>query len=143
MNTEELERLRGYLNENDRFCRVNGIRITKLEEGLAEGELEVGENHLNGLGIVQGGALYTLADFTFAGAVNSFGVQGISMSSSTAYLRPGTGKRIFAKARLVNKSRRTAVFDVDVFNEQGKILQHNTITGFLFEDRPVADLWKK
>lgn len=61
------------LNREDRFCAYNGIRLTVVREGYAEAELRVTEHTMNGLGIVQGGALYTLCDLAFAGASNSYG----------------------------------------------------------------------
>ena len=52
--------LKERLNKEDRFCAYNGIRLTEIREGYAEAELTVTEHSLNGLGIVQGGALFTL-----------------------------------------------------------------------------------
>lgn len=65
--------LKERLNKEDRFCAYNGIRLTEIREGYAEAELTVTEHSLNGLGIVQGGALFTLCDLAFAGASNSYG----------------------------------------------------------------------
>ena len=68
-----------FLNEYDHFAKKNNIRITKIREGYAEAVFEADDRHLNGLGIVQGGALYTLADLAFAGAVNSFGEKAVHL----------------------------------------------------------------
>ena len=66
---ENLSEIVEFFNHNDLFCVNNHIRITRIEPGHAWGELEAEYNsHANGGGVVQGGALYTLADFVFAAA---------------------------------------------------------------------------
>ena len=56
-----LKRLEQILR-NDRFARHNDIRLLSIGKGEACAEMEIAENHLNGVDIVQGGALFTLAD---------------------------------------------------------------------------------
>ncbi len=135
MEAAEREKLRNFLNERDRFCKLNGMRITVIpSDGTAEGELQLEESHLNGLDHVQGGVLLTLADFTFAAAVNSYGMQAVSLQSSASFIRaPQPGTVIRAKATPVSKTRRTAVIDVNVYDNQDRILLHTVITGFLLE----------
>jgi len=128
------EKLMKFLNDKDNFCNASGMRITTVREGYAEAVLDVEKRHFNGIGTVQGGALFTLADFVCAAGINSFGFQAASLSASVNFLRPGIGmQRLTAKAELVRKGRTTAVFDVDVFDENGKMLLHSTMTGFITE----------
>lgn len=138
MDEQFFAKVADFLNEMDRFGKFNNMKIVKISEGYSEAILEVDEKHLNGLNIVQGGAMYTLADLAFAGAINSFGLKSVGMSSSSSFVRPGSGKLIKAIAKVVNKGRQTAVFDVDVFNENGKLLVHSTFTGFI-SDKPFFD----
>ena len=51
------------LNFSDAFARNNGIALTA--EGVAH--MTVTEHHLNGAGVCQGGAIFTLADLSQAG----------------------------------------------------------------------------
>lgn len=140
MNKNDFENLKNFLNRNDAFCRENTIRLTHISEGFAEGEMPVDARHKNGLGFVQGGALFTLADLTFAGALQSFGSQGVGSAASVSFLRPEKTDKLTAKALLIHKGKRTAVFDVDIFNSSGKLLLHATMTGFL-SDRPIQELF--
>lgn len=57
--------------ERDRFARENGIRVVEVRLGFARTEMTVEPRHLNSVGILQGGALFTLADLAFAVASNS------------------------------------------------------------------------
>ena len=127
---EYLEQLKDFLNVFDRFAAANQMKITLIKEGYAEGEFTAGEEHRNGLDVAQGGALYTFADFVFAGAVNSYGEQAIGMNSNISYVRPGTGKTFKAIARIISKGKRTALAESDVFDENGKLVAHCTMTGF-------------
>ncbi|MGA2329327.1 MAG: hypothetical protein ABSH05_23955 [Bryobacteraceae bacterium] len=45
--------------ERDRFARENGIRVVEERLGFARTEMTVEPGHLNSVGILQGGALFT------------------------------------------------------------------------------------
>lgn len=135
MDQTYFDSLKDFLNTKDRFCSENGMKITTVADGYAEGEMIVEDHHLNGLNFVQGGAIFTLADFTCAAAMNSFGQQAVSLSASTSFIRPGLPPRLTAKATLVNKGKTTAIFDVDVFSNDSKLLMHSTMTAFLLDKK--------
>jgi len=50
----------------DRFAAANGVRLLEAGPGLARACLRLRPSHLNGVDVVQGGAVFTLADFAFA-----------------------------------------------------------------------------
>ena len=135
------ERILNFLNENDHFAKEKGMVITRLEEGLSEAVLTASERHFNGVGIIMGGALFTLTDFAFAAGLNSFGFRAVGMNASTSFLKPGKGvpgAKFTARARLVSKTRRTAVFDVNVYDDMDRLLTHSIMTGFITET-PLFD----
>lgn len=123
------------LNREDRFCAYNGIRLTEVREGYAEAELRVTEHSMNGLGIVQGGALFTLCDLAFAGASNSYGRPCVGLGSSISYLRPGSGESLKAVARVVNAGKSICVCDVEIFNASGKIVAKSSMTGYFLDGK--------
>ncbi|MGZ4857695.1 MAG: PaaI family thioesterase, partial [Methanobacteriaceae archaeon] len=53
------------LFENDRFAAYAGIEVIDISPGMAKTRMKVEDKHLNSIGTVHGGALFTLADFTF------------------------------------------------------------------------------
>ena len=135
------ERTIKFFNDNDHFAKENGMVITRLEEGASEAILTASERHFNGMGIIMGGALFTLSDFAFAAAIHTFGFRAVGMNSSTAFLKPGKGipgAKFTARARVVSKTRRTAVFDVNVYDDTGRLLTHSIMTGFITET-PLFD----
>ena len=131
-----LEKIKEYLNTRDRFCVANDMKITVLSEGYAEAEMPISENKLNGLDVVQGGAIYTLADFAFAGAsnANAENRRCIGSVSSINYLRPGTGSEIKAVAKMIHTGKRTCTCQVSVFNDQEKLIATATFQGFMLDN---------
>ena len=67
--------------EKDRFAKTSGIRLLEASPGYAKAEMVINENHLNAVGVVQGGAIFTLADFTFAVASNSHGKMALAIDA--------------------------------------------------------------
>lgn len=135
----DCEKVKAFLNEHDRFCRFCGIELTVVKPGYAEAVLTVTPDTLNGRNVVQGGAIMTLADFAYAGAVNSTGVTGVSLNCQTNFIRPGRGKSMKAVASMVHQGRSTAVCSVEVFNDDGKLAATVNITGFIVSNTPVYE----
>ena len=129
-----IEEIKEKLNRDDRFCRYNEMRIDVIRPGYAEAVMKITENKLNGLGIAQGGAIFTLADLAFAGASNAAGFRTVAFTSNISFIRPGTGRRLRAVATEVSRGRRTGVYSVQVFNDDGKVVAHGTTTGFISEE---------
>lgn len=128
---ELLDRIRDYLNANDRFCATNDIQLVKLEPGYAEAVLTVTPDKLNGVGVVQGGATFSLADFAFAGAANSGNIPTVAATSSFNFLCPGTGGRLRAVAREISRGKRTVLCTIEVFDERDRLIAYGTTTGFV------------
>ena len=130
-----LDKIKEYLNTRDRFCVANDMKITVLSEGYAEAEMPVSDNKLNGLDVVQGGAIYTLADFAFAGASNANKDDRRCIGSATSinYIRPGTGSKLKAVAKIIHAGKKTCLSSVEVFNDQNKLVATATFQGFMLD----------
>ena len=134
----DCEKLRNFLNNNDLFCRYCGIKITRIAPGEAEAELPVTPDMMNSRGVVQGGAIMTLADFAFAGASNAMGHTTVSTGLNINFIRPGTGKKLVANARKIHHGRSTCLYQVDVFNDENKLVAAVSVSGFTVDENPVA-----
>lgn len=127
------EQVREYINQNDTFCKANNMTLEMVKLGYAEAVMKVTEHSYNAVHTVQGGAIFTLADLAFAGAANSYGDKCIAMTANASFVRPGTGNTLRAVAREVSKGRRSCLIDVEVRNEENKLVAKIQITGFFFE----------
>lgn len=124
------DKIKEYINRFDRFAAGNNIRLTKVETGYAEAEMIVTTDVLNGNDVVQGGAIFTLADIAFAGAANAENQGMVTQSSSLTFLRPGDGEKLFASAREINRGRTTGVYEIRVTNMKGKLVACGQMLGF-------------
>lgn len=109
---------------------VCGIRISGLSEGEAICEMPVSPRLLNGNGVVQGGAIFTLCDTAFSVSANADGVLTVSQCASITYVRPATGALLTAVAQRVGQTRSTCLYRVSVYDDQQRVVAFMTGNGF-------------
>ena len=63
----------------------------------------------------------------------------IAMGGHITYIRPGTGTKLRATARQLNRGRHTGIFSVDVFNDEDKLVAHATFNGFATGEQLVKE----
>ncbi len=116
--------------QRDRFAHHVGIDLIKVETGYAVTRLELDEKHLNGLDSVQGGVIFTLADFAFAAASNSNGLATVGINTNITYYKAPQGKVITAEAREISAEKKICGCDVSVFDEDGSLIAKFSGTGY-------------
>ena len=93
-------------------------------------------HHCNAAGTPQGGALFTLADFAFAVAVNAFAeTVTVSLQHDITYFAPARGEIIRAEAACVRSGRTTCFYTVDYFDELDNHLAQMTVNGFVTKQK--------
>ena len=111
-----MEAIRSFF-KNDKFAAHVGIELLEVSEGRAKAKMEIKEHHLNGVNIVHGGAIFSLADLVFAVASNSHGTVALAINVSIAYLKATTKGTLFAEAEEVSRNPKLATYAVRVANE--------------------------
>lgn len=87
------------VNNPKLFNSHNGMTVTSVGGGKAQGVLEVCSTSLNPHGTVHGGCLYTLADTVAGSAVAaSCGGPCVTVSGTMEFLRPATGATVHCEA---------------------------------------------
>ncbi|HET6555794.1 MAG TPA: PaaI family thioesterase [Prolixibacteraceae bacterium] len=122
------------LLHNDRFARHNEIRLVSIGKGEAQAEMAVQDKHLNGVDIIQGGALFTLADFTFAAASNSHGRIAVATNASISFFKGVSSGKLTAFAKEISSGKTLGHYSVDIFDDQQHKIAHFTGTAFLKGD---------
>ena len=117
----------------DRFAtEAAGATIRVAEPGHAVCTMELKPVHMNAAGTPQGGAIFTLADFAFAVAVNGFAeTVSVSLQHDITFLAPARGKMVIAEARCVKSGRSTCFYTVEVTDDLGTRVAHMTVNGFV------------
>jgi acyl-CoA thioesterase len=108
--------------ENDRYSAYTGIEVVDISLGIAKTMMKVEDKHLNGIGTVHGGALFTLADFTFALAANSYGRVTVAINANISYIKAVKTGTLVAEAREISKSNRISNYTVKIYEEGGELV---------------------
>jgi len=108
--------------ENDRYAAHTGIEVVEISSGRAKTRMKVENKHLNGIGTVHGGALFTLADFTFALAANSYGRVTVAINANISYLKAVKAGTLIAEAQELSKSNRISNYTVKINEEGGELI---------------------
>ena len=117
------------------ICDVVGVKLTDVGDGVATAELVLTPKHLNGVGICQGGVLFSIADYALAAAFNYTDESVLSLDVSISYCKSVKSGRITATARETARTRSTALGDVVVADEQGTVLAYAHGRGYVLKAR--------
>ena len=117
------------LMKADKFVDLCGITLDEIGPGYAKTSVEIGPQHLNGAGVIQGGVLFTLADYALASAANSREKLSVSIETSMSFIKGVSSGKVFATAREVTCGRTLARYDVPVTTEDGTLIAmlHGTV----------------
>jgi acyl-CoA thioesterase len=108
--------------ENDRFASTSGIRLCETSEGFARASMTIEPRHMNGAKVVQGGAIFTLADLAFAAAVNSHGTVAVAINVSISYIKAAIKGNLYAEARETAKNPKLATCTVNITDDAGDLV---------------------
>src|SRR4051794_41043788 len=107
------------------------------EFGSFSVELVPEERHYNPLGSVHGGVLSTMLDTATGCSVHStleLGQGYTSLDLTVKFLRPVTtaSGRLRAVGKVIQRGRRTALAEAQLFDEAGKLVAHATSSCMIF-----------
>ncbi len=108
--------------KKDKFAQYNGIQLLDAADGHARSSMKITPEHLNGLGIVHGGAIFTLADFTFAAASNSRGNVAVAINANISYMKSASSGILYAEAKEISINPKLGTYTIDVTNEAGELI---------------------
>jgi len=106
----------------DKFAAFTGVEIVEAGIGYCKARLVIEEKHLNAANVVQGGAIFTLADLAFGVAANSRGQLALAINVNISYLYGKSSGTLYATATEVTLPKRIGAYDVLVTDEEGEIV---------------------
>lgn len=118
------------------FNAVNGVRLTALCDGGAEGEVRLTAQHLNPLGIVHGGVYCTLMD-QVAGAACTRGSRCRTVNCETRFLGAAQGDVLLGHAQAIHMGRTIVVMRAWVTDASGTLCADGTYTFRMKEGFPA------
>jgi len=127
----------GLINQFARHTLVEnlGISFTAIGEGFVEATMPIDQRTMRPGGILHGGANLALAE-TVAGLgsmlnvdINEYDVLGIQVSANhTGSAYSGT---VYARAEIIHPGIQTQVWNVEIRNEDGKLLSTSRVTNLI------------
>jgi acyl-CoA thioesterase len=117
-----VENKKGLATDTDQFARHSGIEVVEVSPGYAKVKMTIAQYHLNGVGVVHGGALFTLADFASAVASNSHGRIAVGINANIAYLKAVRAGVLFAEAWEVSLTAKLGNYTVNIADENNDLI---------------------
>jgi acyl-CoA thioesterase len=117
---------------NDRFAtEAAGVVIEEAGDKVCRCSMKITPIHKNAAGGVMGGAIFTLADLTFAVAANFGGHMTVSISSNISFIGVCKGDTLLSTAKCIKSGRSTCFYEIEISDDLGNKVAIVTITGFI------------
>ncbi len=116
---ETLARARTFFSKDRYATETTGICIEKVEKGYAKCSLVLDERHKNATGQVMGGAIFTLADFTFAVATNFDQPVTVTAVSQISFLGTAKGNTLYGESALIKDGKRSCFYRIQITDDLG------------------------
>jgi len=126
-----LDLLKEQFTERDGFMSALGAQLVDIDRGSAVIRMKVRKESLNFNGTCHGGAIFSLADCAFGVASNSYGALAAGIDVHITYNAAARlGDTLTATAREVSRSRKIAVYEIDVHGDEAGLI--STFTGTVY-----------
>jgi len=106
------------------FARALGMELMELDEDHSIVEMTyVPEKMANIYRRAHGGAVFALIDEAFETVCQTDGTIAVALNVNVTYVNsPEPGARLRAEAVQVNRTRRTALYDIRVTDQEGRLM---------------------
>ncbi len=111
------------MRKHDRVAQDLGIIAQVNRAGHSQASVTVSSRMVNGHGVCHGGYLFLLADSAFAYACNGYGNVTLAAAADISFVRPAKeGDTLVAEARERQRTRRTGIYDVEVYDQDRNLI---------------------
>ena len=112
-----------YMFNQDEFSQWMNIRMIEVKENYCVIEMPVKKEMLNGLKTVHGGVTFAFADSALAFSSNNTGDAAVALNCIINFTKAGKEGDVFrAESMLVNDTRKTAVYDIQITNQNKELI---------------------
>ena len=106
----------------DKYAAMTGVEIIEVRPGFCKARMAVQDKHLNAANVVQGGAIFTLADLALAAASNSRGQLALAVNVNISFLKAVSKGILYAVATEVREPGRLGAYDVLVTDQDDEVI---------------------
>lgn len=110
--------------ETEPFARGLRMEVMELEESCSAVEMTYDPASMDNIyGRIHGGAVFALIDEAFETIAQADGTIAVALNVNVTYVAsPEAGARLRAEAREVNKTKRTASYDIKVTDGEKRLI---------------------
>jgi len=106
----------------NRFMHYLGFKITNIEAGLVEGELDLVKHHMQQADFLHGGVTATIADIVAGFAAFTLVKHSqsvVTVDLRISYLNPGFENKLFAKGYVIKSGQRFFFTEAELWMMKG------------------------
>ncbi|WP_294304676.1 hotdog fold thioesterase [uncultured Chryseobacterium sp.] len=112
-----------YMYDQDHFSQWMNIRLIEIKENYCLIEMPVKKEMINGLKTVHGGVTFAFADSALAFSSNNSGDAAVALNCVINFTKAGKEGDVFrAESILANETRKTAVYDIKITNQNEELV---------------------
>jgi acyl-CoA thioesterase len=129
-----------YMLNQDEFSKWMKIEIVEIEEKYCLLKMPIRKEMLNGLKTVHGGITFAFADSALAFSSNNTNEAAVALNCTISFIKAvREGDLLFAESILISDTRKTAVYDITIKNQNQELIA--SFRGTVYKiDRKVTDL---
>ncbi|WP_312752160.1 PaaI family thioesterase [Epilithonimonas hominis] len=112
-----------YIFEKDLFSQWLGIELVEIKDNYCLIKMPVKTEMINGLGTVHGGVTFAFADSALAFSSNNSGEAAVALNCYINFTKAvKNGDVLTAESILLNDTRKTAVYDITIKNQNDEVV---------------------
>jgi acyl-CoA thioesterase len=112
-----------YMFDQDYFSQWMNIKMIDIREHYCLIEMLIKKEMLNGLKTVHGGVTFAFADSALAFSSNNSGDAAVALNCVISFTKAGKEGDVFrAESILVNNTRKTAIYDIKITNQNEELV---------------------
>lgn len=135
---EIIERMQKRLKQNAFACH-NFLELESVENDRAVVRLAIRPESKNPGGMVHGGMMFTMADNAAGIAAHADGRSYVTQNGSLHFIANQSEGTLRAIGQVRHRGRATVLADVNIINEEGKLLATGQYSFFCVGERAKAD----
>lgn len=110
-----------HILSQDNFSRWMGVKLNKIDKNYCLIEMKVKEEMVNGIGTVHGGATFAFAESALALSSLNDGQTKVALNCYINFNKAAKlGDTLTAESILINDTRKTAVYDISIKNQNNE-----------------------
>ena len=138
--SEQYREMLDKVNSGPYFGPRSGAMVTFAGGGEAEGELIIRPETRNPMGVVHGGALFTLADTVAGTAAFTTGRNCVTLDSSMQFLSAARGDKVRCVAKPKKAGRTIMVYEISITDSEERLVATGIFTFFATGEHKLPEV---